>query len=699
MITKLMLPLQERLSDKLFIKKQGQIHVVGSIMRLLAGPDLSAMLNLGHTQKYIPAESLSREAQKSIGLVKEPNGTIQIIPFDFSFKVHVEECCDREYNEYQHYYEKAGHSNTEEIVTLAKTHALLRLIFRHFKDPKKLSIMFESLNTYMHGTKIPTTSFDAFRKYISRKNKKKLPDCLIHGLISKPSNHGELSDFMKDVIVLLATKQTILLSAKMIEKEIIFIGNELHDASSLGFYVVSESTIQKFLSTAHAQNAINYSLAEPLDFQKRVLGVLRFVRASAGLVKVHVDAYYFQMQYKDVKGMNGLVGIFFYDENSEFLFTMNIDGSENANSLKNAFKQFFVATKGQLPREFSMDTFTYKLMVSGMPKLHKFLIDKGVKITKSTNPNNKSHLERFFGTLQQRDLPKSIYYLGPGIKSKKRLSHPARAYRLILSSARFALDKYDLSRILSKLCYIDYNAYHVGPDFLVPKERYEKNGADPLTTVDAGICLPYLFYEYHYLKVEGGTIEARMKSNSERGKNREEQRKNSSEKWVPRVTRPGNIYKNRELSFLNLANEQYFDVYINPDEPITAFLYTPGGMSKVGEMRLFKRLPSAEHDRDENDLEQLSRYHHKNQSIRLDLEKADNERSKKFKDKVGKEIQGLLIRSAEKKEMEDVDMALQIGLTEKKEAPQLVNLNKSRRVRRLRSNDSAETGIIFNDTI
>lgn len=695
---KSMLKLQNRISQKLFKRDKDGIVIADCFTRLLAGTDLNASLQPSEIINYKSPDCLPKAFKELLKLDTNHGEASKLeTNFPFYLEIRIKECCDAGFWEYKHHYEKKNRYESDKINRLATTHAILKFVFLHHKNPEKLKLVYQFLSTFMHESCIPTTSLDAFAKYVKRKNEKGLPQCLINELIDKPSNNSEISDFMKDVIILTATKQTTLLSAKHIETEIAYMISEMPNAQTLGLFQISESKIQKYLATAAAKNAIDYAIAESLEFNKRVLGVLKFTKASAPLVKVHVDGYHFQVQYReDGNSFKSLVGIFFYDEFSEYFFSLSIDESENGDSFLKAFQDFLVATKGKLPRELAMDTYTFHLLKKGHPKLYQFLLDKGVNLHPSYNANGRAALERKFGSLQQRELPKFIYYLGPGIKSKRRLSHPSRSYRIIFASKDHALDKYEAYQALYKICFVDYNRKHVGNDCYTPITRYKEYESNPVTTIDLETDEPYLFYEHHVIKVVGGTIEVRLK---EGGNKVEGKTKKSKSTVTPRMNRVGNIYKRRDKEFLDIINDQYFDVYIDPLKPATAFLFKLNTKIRVGEMPLFKIRPSAEYDRTGEDREALSAYHLESQKLRNQFEKSDKDRVGRFKEKTGRNFEDLQLKAEQKKAINDADMAIQIELTEPKPPPPLVNLNKSRRFRRLKNNNDNDLGIIFQDTI
>ncbi len=689
------LTFHDRIHDALFSKIDvDQFLIISNIGQLLAGPTSKNRSDLTKPIDFISTEKLSPSLQKVVGLETQSNELV--LPFDISFNILLKDCLERSFVDFQIHYATDTRLSICEIQQLARTHAILLLIFRYNNDPEKMKVIYQKLTNYTHGTLVRTTTFHAFRKYVSRKKRIGLPKALKHGLTGKPSNNGEISSLMKDLIILAATKQTTGLSASLIELEILHIIDNLPNADSVGLSPISVSKISKYLRTGEGHDALHYALAEPLNFQRKVAGFMRFTRASAIMVKVYVDGYYFQTQYKDDEGKSkGFVGICFYDDQSEYVFDFNLDDSENANSLRNAFLNFLRKTKGELPRELCMDKYTYKLLKTCLPKIFQFLINNGVEVNESSNPNFKSKIERFLGQLQQIVMPKSIYYLGPGVKSKTPLIHPPRAYKLMLSSKRFALNKYEMNRLLTTIWSVRYNKRHVGDDFEVPESRFLNNARNPVGFIkDLESYIPYLFFECHRsIKVTGRSVEIRLDEHEK--KRSDSNTIKNPRNWRPRKNRSGNIYRNRSLEDIN---GRVFDIYVDVANPEIAHLYLPDTHNKQAEMKLEIRRPVAQYDRNIEDRESVKEFIIDSQKIRNSLEENDKNRLKRFKNATGKEFQELQMRAIYKKELEDADMAIQIGLTDRREEPILFNVNKSRHQRRLKTN-LGDIGVTFNDTI
>lgn len=599
-------------------------------------------------------------------------------------------------SEYAHYYAEIDQFSMDTISLLARTHAVLNLIFPLYRDTAKLNITYEMLKPYQHFTVLKMSSISSFRKYIERKEKATLPDGLIHGHIDKPSNNRSLSDFMKDVLIQLATLSIIKKSSSHIKTELDNLISKLGDnADNKGIYSLSVSKIANFLATPEADNRIKFALAEPVVFNRKVLGLHSFLRASAPMVKVNVDAYLYQIKYheEDNNTLEQFVGVHFHDDFSDFVPSVNLSTSENSKSFLKAFEGFFIATKGALPRILSMDGFTYKILMK-CQKVMNLLERNGVKIDVSPNANNKSSLERLFLSVQQKDLPKSIYYIGPGIKSKKPLTHPAKVFKIVLAQKNNALSEYELNRLLKYLVKISHNKNNVGHDIYTPEGRWLEVEMNPVTRLDVNQWLPYLCFEQHTVGVEGGTIRISKKMPE-----------------VPKGIRPPSegirdrnirdeIYRNRDSDFLDKFNGVRVDAYINVDDPLIAHIYQIDTWNKVAEMTLYKRFPNNDFDRSEEDVKRKREFDMQSAKNRAKYETDAKVRSERISEKLGFDITSITEQELTTSEFKKMSVRHQIGLDENEKSinkSQLFHANKSRRKRRLADNED-DLGLDVQDT-
>ena len=191
--------------------------------------------------------------------------------------------------------------------------------------------------------------------------------------------------------------------------------------------------------------------------------------------------------------------------------------------------------------------------------------------------------------MQQKQLPKSIHYIGPGIKAKKPLSHPSKQFLIILNSKKNALAKWELARLYKYLIEVGHNKQFIGRDFYTPNDRFNLANSDEACTIDLDIYLPYLTYHKHKVSVTAGAIRVPLKVQPEI--------KSEADKMRNR-----NIlhdkYENRTEEFRKQAEGELVDAYID-ENPLQAHVYLRGTQTKVGIMKLLKRVPNNEFDRTE----------------------------------------------------------------------------------------------------
>jgi len=513
--------LEKKLTEKVFTYRDEEVRCHSLFKSLYHGKHLGDYPAAGSdgSHCYVPLNSLPSQikrhfddsVRKSIITRLKVNAVSNMIfappAFEPYFVQRMREIFqNKEYNDYKKLYADYDYFTSEQITDKSMVHAVFVLMFPFYQERAKLKFMFSFLEKARLGIDLPLSTEDALRKLIGRKLKKGLPQALVHGGIGKPSNNAELTPLMKNIIIVLSVEITTSKSAHLIKEDLDIILNNLPNAKECGVYSVSERKIADYLKLPEADVAIRYAKDEPLEFRRAVTGIMRFSRPSAPLVRVCVDGYSFQVKYfnLEINEADFPVGIFFYDDRSDYVISMEIGVSENSELLMTAFKQFLIKTGYSLPRELVMDKFTYKLLKKNK-KLLKFLEDNGVNVIKSPNPNRKNRLERFFETFQQLMLAAHIIeYLGPGVRSKFRNAHPFRSFKVFLS--KNLPTKFELFPILKRLVRIKYNTGYKSREFDgSPECRFETEKKNPVATFDEDI-VPYLCDELHTVKFWGASL-------------------------------------------------------------------------------------------------------------------------------------------------------------------------------------------------
>ncbi len=582
------------------------------------------------------------------------------------------------YRDYQPIYASYDYLTAENVVEFAKLHAIIILISKFSYDSMKLRFIYQHLCEYNYGVKIHLTSFESFQKYLKRK-RDTLPKSLIHKHFGMPSNNHEITELMQFVVVLLSNYTPTRRAFFSIKEDLDHIIETMPNTKTYGIYSLSESKIATFLKEPKAQNLISFAKDNPTEFRRRVSGIIRFTRASAPLVRIYIDGYVFQVEYKNGKKPHRLTGIFISDDYSDFIISHKIGQTENYELLMSALQKYFEKTKNALAREIVVDRYTFKILSKNkafIELLKRYGIEKGKGLIVSSNPNRKSRLERFFNTFQQKFMHALIGFIGPGIMSRRSHSHPFKEFRLTLQ--KNLPDKFDLILILDKLVNINYNKDYISPTqstLSTPENRFKhEEDHNPVATIEKGM-IPILFYERHSVTFKAGAVMIKKGNKL-------------------------NIYYDRGFEFVNNFNGIKMDAFIDPDsDEKVIFLYEEGTTRLINQLLLSVIIPVASFDRNEHQKEVLKNFTKQTQEL---IKKFEAE-FEKMEETVRLALNGRDLREftklAEMKKESSIDqkVAEEMNLKEHREEPKLFHANKSRRKTRGQS-QIQQLGIDILDT-
>lgn len=672
--------------------KYGEVLATSKISVLLRSPETfnfkTESCVAGSKTSYLPIEKLPGVIKNYIKvdiqairqLLSGVDSQMQMIAFAFEsvveyefskmFKgVHKADLYANIYAEYDQF-------SLEKIEILCRTAEVLSFSFDHYKNPLKLNILYTNLKPFVHLTELHLTSIESFRKYLYRKELEGLPGCLIHKSIGKPSNNHKLTLFMQDIILSLATTSFVKKSSTLIKAELDFLIERLGEkkADALGIYNLSITKISSFIKGPVGSQRIAEALADPKEFRRKVIGHFDFLRASAPLVKVSIDAYVIQIKYfdEDDNALRQFVGIHFHDDFSDCVLSSSLDDTENGRSLLKALRDYLVFTEGELPRFFYVDGFTNRIL-NQYPHIIDFLKRRGVEIKTGPNPNNRTSLERCFLTIQQKQLHKSIHYIGPGIKSKKPLSHPAKQFLIILKDKRNALTKWELQRLYKYLIEVGHNNQYRGRDSYAPEERLHLVDSDEACSIDLDMYLPYLTFDKHDVTVNAGAIRVPLKI--------EPEIKTEQDKMRCR-----NIlydkYENRNIEFKNQVDGSKINAYIDEDNPLLAHVYLLDTQSKVGVMKLTKRVPNNEYDRNKDDIKYIDERNAESARIKNKMAQDRIESLNRVNEALGFDLNEVTEEARSNKDLDQKSTSTNVGLNDLDDEKTLFDYRKTRNKRK-----------------
>ncbi|HTJ51868.1 MAG TPA: hypothetical protein VL443_20550 [Cyclobacteriaceae bacterium] len=582
-----------------------------------------------------------------------------------------------DYRDYQDIYAAKDYLSEKKVIELSMLHALLVLVERYSNDINKLRFIYDHLCENSYGIPIPTTTFESFRKYLRRK-RNRLPDAIIHGLYNQPSNNHEITELMKNVLILLDINILTHKSAYSVKEDLDHIIETMPNAKVYGIYSLSRSKIASFLKEPKANNLRNYAKSNPLEFRRKVTGMLAFLRASAPLVKIYVDAYVFQVEYKNAvtKKPDRIVGVMILDDFSDYVIAEDIGDSENYDVLMTAFERYFKRTKNAISREIVVDKFTYRILRKNkalMNLFRRYGLEEGRGITISSNPNRKSRLELFFNIYQQKMMGSMIIYIGPSLRAKRNHSHPFKEF--IIHLRKNLPEKFDVVLELRKLIKIHYNKDYISPtqeNLSTPENRFDTYDWNPLATVTKEV-VNTLFTEHHSVTIRAGA--AVLKQDGQLL-----------------------IFYKRDFDFINNFNGVEVDAYLS-SKLIELFIYRKDSFDVIATVPLFKIVPSALFDRTEEDKAWVANFNKETANLLSLFEKELSLMEATVISAVkGRDIQKYTKLAQMKKEMSiEQDIAGEMNLTTQKEEPVLFHANKSRRKTKSR-NILTQHGIDIIDT-
>jgi len=496
--------------------------------------------------------------------------------FESVFISEVEQMLQQEtYRTYQPFFSEYKQFSGDVVIDKAKTHGLINLVVPHYRNPSLLTSMFNVLWIRAYEISIPLTSVEAFRKYISRKATKGLPQSLVHGSIGKPSHNPSVSDFMRDLVIYFATMVPRHRSALAIHEDLDFLMKNMVDPAAYGVYAVSINWISKFIATPEAIARIAYAKENPLEFKQRFIGVLRFARASAPLIRIYIDGYSFQLKTlnDDTGKEDNLVGIFVTDDHSSYCIACEIGDAEDKDLLLRALEAYFKKVANALPHEIVMDRYTYRILKKSFKHIHDYLIRKGVIITPTSHPNAK-RIERFFRTFQEKILHHLLHYIGSGLKSKAKYSHPPKAFLLALK--KVLASKYDMIPVLRRLVKHEFNHHyqiHQDEIYLTPEQLFQNLRALAIASENEARTL---FYDLHQVTFRGAGIT---------------------------IQRDGNlhIYLNRDFKVITTYHGSLVDAYVHRNDTSKIFLHRQDSSELLISLDELAIIPVSQIDRTEHD--------------------------------------------------------------------------------------------------
>ncbi|MBL7840591.1 MAG: hypothetical protein JNJ75_10655 [Cyclobacteriaceae bacterium] len=697
----------QELFSKAFKSRDKKIFVSKRLVKLLK-PEMISMEN---TTPYLDMIEFSavvaKELKTTVTQVSTTLETLRIkgkedeIKTILRDKKHLEKelnCAIDSYAEIKQLYSCIPTLTHQQVISKAIAHRILHVCFRYIPkiDSYRLGLIYQILREQKktfdeqkekpdepgaiveyHLGEIRLTSIKAFIKFVKRKKKLTLPKGLIHGHTGKASNNYRWTEELKWIVTLFALSKPTRVSASEIRdaiENLIEDNPELRDKH--GIVPLSEPSILNFLNE-ESKAYISFAKDEPLEFKRKIVGVLKFDPPSAPMVKIGIDGYVLQCVSKgsdDAKRYVQVLAVIIKDLRTMATLGAAVSETENSETVLKAWRAYFQTTKGEMAREVAFDGHL-AYQSKSMENLLSMLKRDGVDIKVSKTANYQGRYERSNLDFQDKYLSNSISYIGPGIKSKGVNAHPSKIFKLELTREEYLKDMDEMKRIVLHLIMQEANfgTLRKRAPIESPMGRFRYETHNPLKTYnDSDIA--YMTHERHISTVKGCGV-------------------------LIKKDKEVFIYNRRDFNTATNLNGKSVDVYINQEERQgVAHIFRRGTIEYLGQLYYLATIPEALFDRSEAHSDMIKMYGKDVAEITDQLENSivdmQTEVTKFLK---GKDYREYLNAAKIKKRIDTNYIGYQLGVSEPKPEPEMKwsNSKKSRIKRRNKLEDKNLKGDLF----
>jgi len=692
--------------NKHFKLDRNRFQVDRGILNLLM-PDLTINAN-SPTEfvevKYLPKtifKFISSETLKYIEgnlRSKDPRKDFRQQYFDESFsRLYAElQYAYKDYWSFKRHYCDLDNWDLDKVETTAALHSMMEVILRYWnaKTFSNKQMIYEVLLKFVNDleentsertstediqsvdVRMPSKSFDSFRHYIKRVDKKGLPQAFIHGLTKKTSNRLKLNSFMKDLIILLVMENPVNSSAEEIRAVLDDVANDHPELVKREiFHHLGSSTIRNFLASKESKSNISYAKDDFREFKRAILGYLRMTPASAPLVRICIDGYVAQVvcQGFDEDGKKvimQLVCVIVMDARTKAVLGIAIGETEHSTLILQAIKEYFFRARGCAPREIVMDG--HAAYQSGaLERFRKEMEGCGVKLTFTNKNPNRNPIERALRQFQDKVLGHTFSYIGASIRSRGKNALPSKAFLITVRNKQYLKSKEETTKILYWLFRQVYNQQSLNAFGYYPNEQFSSEAWSIQKEFDRS-QIARMLHNWHKATICGCGVII---------------------KESPMVY----IYKDRSPEIAEKGNEEICEVFVDPDNRDEAYLFKQGEKKHFCTMKLIAEIPSAEFDRTEEHYDYLKHYAKETRNIiehfyksHQTKEAAVNQILNNGEEYGAKDFRDYTTRAKQKKDFDTQDTSFQIGLAKPtKEPVKLFHANKSTYNRKGKRNGSA----------
>lgn len=695
------------LLTKSFKKRNKKIYINKRLIKILKPQDISVTEDSPYLDMVEFSAEVAKELQINMVAVnmalkvleeKEQDDEIKRILQDKEGHRIELSIAIQNYPEFKSLYSSNLTLTHQQVVSKAIAHCILNVCFGYISgrvDSYRLGLIFDILReekkkfeetkeqnefggsviVEYHCGQIPLTSLEAFIKFVKRKKETRLPKALKHGLTGKVSNNSKWTESLKWVVTLFAINSPTHVSAGDIQDA---IENLLEDNPELrehGIISLKESTISKFLAL-EAKPYISFAKDDPLEFKRKILGVLRFSPPSAPLTKVGADGYVFQCicEGDDENSYIQFLAVKIKDLATLATLGIAINETENSETILKAWREYFMTTKGEMAREIAFDghmAYQSKQMLNFLSMIQR----DGVEVKISKHANYQARFERSNLDFQSKYLANTISYIGPGIKSKGVNAHPSKVFKVVLRSKEFLKDKEEMKRILYHLVREEANlgTLRKRHSWTSPMKRFATELHNHLKVYKEQY-IAYMTYEHHFSSIVGCGV-------------------------IIKKDKEAYVYNKRDFNTATTLNGKLVDVYVRQEERLgVVYVFKRGTTEFLTELNYLATIPEALFDRTEAHSDLIKIYGRDVVSITDQFEDSIvNMRTEVTKFLKGKEYEQYLNAAKIKKRIDTSYVGYQIGVSEPKPEPAMkwANSRKSRIKRKSQRGDESFNGDLF----
>lgn len=688
----------KELFSKSFKRRDKKLFISRKLLKLLKPEILSGESNSPYLDMVEFSVSVAKELKTSVTQVSTALETLRVEKEQNEIETILRDKADHEnelnyaiegYAEIKQLYSCIPTLSHQQVVSKSIAHCILHVCFRYIPkiNSYRLGLIYEILleqkkkfdeqpTSYdavesiveYHLGEIRLTSLEAFIKFVKRKKLQTLPKGLIHGHTGKVSNNHKWSEALKWIVTLFALSKPTRVSASEIRDA---IENLLDDNPELrdeqGIVPLSEPSISKFLAE-EAKPYISFAKDEPLEFKRKVVGVLKFDPPSAPLVKIGVDGYVLQCVSKgsEDKKYVQLLAVKIKDLRTMATLGIGISETEDSETVLKAWREYFHTTKGEIAREVAFDGhLAYQSKKT--KNLLSMMVRDGVDVKVSKTANYQGRYERSNLDFQDKYLSNSISYIGPGIKSKGVNAHPSRIFKLELTREEFLKDMDEMKRIVRHLIMEEANfgTLRKRQPIESPMSRFRSETHNHLKVYSEPF-IAYMTHEWHMSTIMGCGI-------------------------IIKKDKEVFIYSKRDFNTATKLNNELIDAYINQDERQgAAHIFRRGTTEYLAQLNYLATIPEALFDRSEAHSDLIRMYGKDVAEITDQLEDSivnmQTEVSKFLK---GKDYREYLNAATIKKRIDSQYIGYQLGVSEPKPEPEMkwANSRKSRIKRRIQKGE------------